>query len=90
MTEHVERDSEGNKIGVDSSKMVAGVTRGGKKLNIFLDRTGYYKVRYTDGGQLPQSLSGKFTSYQTAEDEIKVYLHKQYVKAKRQVKKIQE
>lgn len=35
--------------------------------------TGLYVIKYTGGGEVPQALSGKYTSYATANDAIALF-----------------
>lgn len=59
----------------DITKKVVGVTKkGGKKLIIDQDNVGYFFVKFSDGGQLPRELMGKYTRYEFAENMIAVYL----------------
>lgn len=73
MIEYADRDSAESES-IDTANRTVCLTSGGKRFNIFLDRTGYYKVRYSDGGQLPSCLTGKYTDYYTAEQDIKLYV----------------
>jgi hypothetical protein len=50
-------------------------TAGGKELQIITDpQTAHIKVQFKEGGQLPEELSGLFTSKAIAEIAIQSYL----------------
>jgi len=50
-------------------------TENGKELKIYhVKNTALYKVAFTSGGELPEELSGMYTSPMFAEADIKAYL----------------
>jgi len=50
-------------------------TKAGKKLQVVHSRgTGLYKVQFTSGGQLPDWLTGAYTSVTLAQKDIDKYL----------------
>ena len=53
-------------------------TKGGKEINVVRDQgSPHLKIQFATGGDLPQELSGIFTSDSFAENAIKGYLGKQ-------------
>lgn len=51
------------------------VTPNGKEIAIInAPGTGHYKVQFTSGGELPESLSGLYTSIKEAEKEVLCYI----------------
>lgn len=55
--------------------MTEFVTEGGKELQIVTDpQTAHIKIQFKEGGQLPEELSGLFTSKAVAEIAIRSYL----------------
>lgn len=53
-------------------------TQGGKQIRIVKDDWGsFWHVEFMSGGQLPEELSGKFTSDDLADAAVQVYLNKQ-------------
>lgn len=65
----------------DVSNQVVGTTVGGKDLQIFQTPAGYWKVKFTSGGDLPPNLRGSFTRYEEAETQLHQYLTNNKVKA---------
>lgn len=59
----------------DTNNRVIGTTVKGKKIAVYLDRQGYNKIKFLTGGQLPAELTGRYTTYQDAENAAKMYLH---------------
>ena len=58
-------------------------TKGGKEINVVRDqRSPHLKIQFATGGELPQELSGIFTSEPFAENAIKEYLGKQEIISK--------
>jgi hypothetical protein len=54
------------------------VTKGGKKIRIVKDEWGtFWHVEFMSGGQLPLSLSGQFTSAESANAAVQVYVNSQ-------------
>lgn len=52
-------------------------TPGGKKIQMFIcPKTAHIKVQFNPGGELPEELSGLFTTERQAEISIKSYLEK--------------
>lgn len=58
----------------DITKRVVGKTKKGKELVVDQNTLGYFFIKFTTGGQLPSTLSGKFTNYDVAERAIESYL----------------
>lgn len=62
-----------------------------KELKIYqVANSSLFKVAFTDGGQLPEDLTGKWTNAKLAQDAIEIYLNEQADKfaaiAKKQLK----
>ena len=58
--------------------MEPNVTPKGKEIKIYqIANTSLFKVAFTDGGQLPEDLSGKWTNPKLAQDAVDKYLDKQ-------------
>ena len=58
-------------------------TQNGKEINIVRDQgSPHLKIQFASGGELPQELSGIFTSEPFAENAIKEYLGKQEIISK--------
>jgi len=56
----------------------SAVTKGGKTIRIVKDEWGtFWHVEFVPGGQLPLSLSGKYTTAEAAELDVQVYLNSQ-------------
>lgn len=84
MTAHIivekERDS------VDANGSLLGVTDGGKEIRVVRKMSGWLAI-FADGGQLPKSLSGCFTTFDRLQHAVEVYLaHKP--KTKKKFKKV--
>lgn len=57
-------------------------TPNGKELKIYhVKNTALYKVAFTSGGELPEELSGMYTSPKFAQDAIEAYLAVKNTKA---------
>jgi hypothetical protein len=65
------------------------ITSGGKEIEIFTDpATAHVKVRFKKGGELPEQLSGLFTSVAVAEVAVRSYiLNNKELKKKETTKK---
>ena len=51
------------------------VTQGGKKIRIVKDEWGtFWHVEFMTGGQLPEELSGKFTTSDAADKAVQIYI----------------
>lgn len=67
------------------------LTAGGKELQIFTDpQTAHVKIQFKEGGQLPEELSGLFTSKSVAEVAIRSYLLNNVETKKSKSKKVLE
>lgn len=59
-------------------------TAGGKEICIFNDPiNAHIKIKFTSGGELPQELSGIFTTPARAKMAVENYLRKEEVKAEK-------
>lgn len=55
---------------------VVGQTKNGKDIEIARSRCGmFFSIRFVGGGQLPDELSGLFTSHELAKSAIAQYRH---------------
>lgn len=60
------------------------VTPNGKEIVVVNQPgTGHYKIQFTSGGELPESLSGLYTTVSTANLDIIKYIEIQKSKAKK-------
>ncbi len=62
--------SDGN----DITKKTVAQTKGKKELIIDQHTTGSFFIKFKDGGQLPEHLSGRYTNYDIALKDINGYL----------------
>lgn len=63
--------------------MLELVTANGKEIAIVnAPGTGHYKMQFTSGGELPENLSGLYTSYKQAEKAAVSYINLSQIKAK--------
>lgn len=53
--------------------VLATASQGRKKLKV-IGENGYYKAKWTNGGRLPDGITGKFTSRHAAQEAINVWL----------------
>lgn len=58
----------------DITTKVVGKTKGKKELVVDQARTGSFFIKFKDGGQLPEGLTGRYTKYEYALRDINVYL----------------
>lgn len=56
--------------------MTTLVTANGKELQVIPNGRGYYKLQFTTGGELPESLSGLYTSSSIATLEATKYVER--------------
>ena len=60
------------------------VTTNGKELKIVpIPGTRHYKIQFTTGGQLPEWMSGSYTSTTKAMNDVSLYLSQDQEKRKR-------
>lgn len=58
------------------------VTPGGKEI-MFVNKPNAVIIKFASGGELPEELSGEFTSVTFAEKAVQIYLARQEIKASR-------
>ncbi len=58
----------------DITKKVAGSTKRGKDFIIDQNTSGYFFIKFSDGGKLPKTMKGRFTKYEEAQYVIDSYL----------------
>lgn len=56
--------------------MQVHITSGGKEIQAFRDSQARWKVQFTSGGQLPEELTGLYTSERNAVNAILQYIDK--------------
>jgi len=67
------------------------VTANGKELKIVIDpKTAHYKIQFASGGELPQALSGLYTSSGMALKDAIGYVEKSKVKEVAQEQKLEK
>ena len=69
--------------------MTTLVTAGGKELKIVVSpNSSHYRIQFTSGGELPQYLTGLYTSYAMAEKDAIAFVARS--KEEKQTKKTKE
>ena len=69
MTERKRQTSEEN----DVTQRVVAKTLKGKETKIGQYNSGMFYIYFSDGGQIPRSMSGRFMRYEDAEHSVNTY-----------------